>query len=54
MSLMKSRQFLEFVSSQFIATEVGIIDQCSIVYCTAFRSATSTSLNLLLVIVFPA
>ena len=52
---MKSRQFLEFVSSQFIATIVGIIDQCSIVYCNAtFRSVASTSLNLLLVTVFPA
>ena len=55
LSLMKSRQFLEFVSSQFIATVVGIIDQCSIVYCNAvFRSVASTSLNLLLVTVFPA
>ena len=54
-SLMKFRQFLEFVSSQFIATAVGIIDQCSIIYCNAaFRSAASTSLNLLLVTVFPA
>ena len=52
---MKSRQFLEFVSSQFIATTVGVIYQCSIVDCNAvFRSAASTSLNLLLVIVFSA
>ena len=51
---MKSRQFLEFVSSQFIATVVGVIYQCSIVDCNAvFRSAASTSLNLLLVTVFP-
>ena len=55
MSLMKPRQFLEFVSSHFIATAVGVIDRCSIVDCNAiFRSATSTSLNLLLVTVFPA
>ena len=41
---MKSRQFLEFVSSQFIANAVGIIDQCSIVVCNAvFRSKASTS-----------
>ena len=52
---MKSRLFLEIVSSQFIATAVGIIDQCSIVVCNAvFRSSTSASLNLLLVTVFPA
>ena len=52
---MKSRLFLEVVSSQFIATEVGVIYQCSIVDCNAiFRSAASTSLNLLLVTVFPA
>ena len=51
---MQSRLFLEIVSSQFIATVVGIIDQCSIVVCNViFRSATSTSLNLLLVTVFP-
>ena len=44
MSLMKSRQFLEFVSSQFFANVVGVIDQCSIFVCNAvFRSATSTS-----------
>ena len=52
---MKSRLFLEVVSSQFIATAVGVIYQCSIVNCNVvFRSATSTSLNLLLVIVFPS
>ena len=52
---MQSRLFLEIVSSRFIATAVGIIDQCSIVVCNAvFRSATSPSLNLLLVTVFPA
>ena len=52
---MKSRLILEFVSSQFIATAVGVIYQCSIVYCNAvLRSATSTSLNLLLVTVFSA
>ena len=52
---MKSRLFLEVVSSQFIATAVGVIYQCSIVDCNAvFRSVASTSLNLLLVIVFPA
>ena len=50
---MKSRLILEFVSSQFIATVVGVIDQCSIVYCNAFlRSVASTSLNLLLGTVF--
>ena len=52
---MKSKQFLEVVSSQFIATAVDIIYQCSIVDCNAvFRSAASTSLNLLLVTVFPS
>ena len=52
---MESRLFLEFVSSQFVATAVGVIDQFSIVYCNVvLRSATSTSLNLLLVTVFPA
>ena len=52
---MKYRLFLEIVSSQFIATTMGAIYQCSIVDCNAvFRSAASTSLNLLLVIVFPA
>ena len=52
---MKSRLFLEVVSSQFIATVVGVIYQYSIVNCNAvFRSETSTSLNLLLVTVFPA
>ena len=52
---MKSRLILEFVSSQFIATAVGVIDQCSIVYCNAvLRSLASTSLNLLLVTVFSA
>ena len=52
---MKSRLFLEIVSSQFIPTAVGGIDQCSIVICNAvFRSAASTSLNLLLITVFPA
>ena len=48
LSLMKFRQFLELVSSQSIATAVGVINQCSIVYCNAvLRSAASTSLNLL-------
>ena len=52
---MKSRLFLEIVSSQFIATVVGVIYQCSIVDCNAvFRSVASTNLNLLLVTVFPA
>ena len=52
---MQSRLFLEIVSSLFIATAVGIIYQCSIVICNAvFRSASATSLNLLLVTVFPA
>ena len=52
---MKSRQFLEFVSSQFIAIAVGVIYQCSIVDCNVvFRSVASISLNLLLVIVFSA
>ena len=51
---MKSRQFLEFASSQFIATTVGVIYQCSIVDRNAvFESVASTSLNLLLVTVFP-
>ena len=52
---MKSRLFLEIVSSQFIATAVGVNYQCSFVDCNSFfRSTTSTSLNLLLVTVFPA
>ena len=52
---MKCRLFLEIVSSQFIATAMGAIYQFSIVDCNAvFRSVASTSLNLLLVIVFPA
>ena len=52
---MKSRLFMEIVSSQFIATAVGVIYQRSIVDCNAiFRSAASTSLNLLLVTIFPA
>ena len=52
---MKSRLFLKVVSSQFIATALGVIYQCSIVDCNAvFRSAASTSLNLLLVTIFPA
>ena len=51
---MKSRLFLEVISSQFIATVVGAIYQCSIDYCNAvFKSAAFTSLNLLLVTVFP-
>ena len=41
-----TRQFLEFVSSQFIATAVGIIDQCSIVYFNvAFKKLASTSIE---------
>ena len=52
---MQSRLFMEIIYSQFIATAVGGIDQCSIVVCNAvFRSETSTSLNLFLVTVFPA
>ena len=52
---MQSRLFLEIVSSQFIVIAVGGINQCSIVVCDAvFRSTASTSLNLLLVTVFPA
>ena len=52
---MKFIQFLEFVSSQFIATAVGVIDQCSIIDCNAIlRITASISLNLLLVIVFSA
>ena len=52
---MKYRLFMEVVSSKFIATAVGVINQCSIVDCNeVFRSATSTSLNLLLVTVFLA
>ena len=44
---------MEVVSSQFIATTVGVIYQCSIVDCNAvFRRAVSTTLNLLLVTVF--
>ena len=52
---MKSRLFLEVVSSQFITTAVGVIYQCSIINFNAvFRSAASTSLNLFLVTVFLA
>ena len=52
---MKSRLFLEIVTSQFIATAMGEIYQCSIVDCNAvFRNAASTGFNFLLVIVFPA
>ena len=52
---MKPRQFIEFVSSQFIATAVGVLYQCSIVdYNAVFRSEASTSLNLLLITVFLA
>ena len=52
---MKSRLFMEIIYYQFIATAVGVICQCSIIDCNVvFRSAASTSLNLLLVIVFPA
>ena len=36
---MKSRLFLEVVSSQFIATVVGVIYQCSIVNCNQFSEA---------------
>ena len=52
---MKSILILEFVSSQFIATAVGVIDQCSIVHCNAvLRITASISLNLLLDTVFSA
>ena len=52
---MKSRLILEFISSQFIATAVGVIYQCFIVYCNeVLRSVASTSLNILLVTVFSA
>ena len=52
---MKSRLFLEIVSSQFIGTAVGVIYQCSIVdYNAVFRSPACTTLNLLLVTVFSA
>ena len=52
---MQSILFLEIFYSQFIETVVGGIDQYSIFVCNSvFRSATSTSLNLLLVTVFPA
>ena len=35
LDLMKSRQIPEFVSSQFIAITIGVLDQCSIVDCDA-------------------
>ena len=35
LNLMKSRQILEFVSSQFITITIGVFDQCSIVDCDA-------------------
>ena len=35
LNLMKSRQILEFVSYQFIAITVGVLNQCSIVDCDA-------------------
>ena len=43
---MKSRLIMEFLSSQFIATAVGVVDQFYIVYCNAIlRSTASTSLH---------
>ena len=35
LNLMKSRQILEFVSSQYIAITMGVFVQCSIVDCDA-------------------
>ena len=32
---MKFRQFLDFVSFQFLTIAVGVIDQCSILVCKA-------------------
>ena len=51
---MKSRQILEFVSSQFIAITVGVLDQCSIVDCDAVfvLEHNFTRLDLLLATVF--
>ena len=53
LELIKSRQFLEFVSFQFITITWDILDQYSIVDCDpVVRSTTSTGMGLLLVIVF--
>ena len=56
LDLMKSRQILEFVFSQFIAITVGVLDQFSIVDCDAvfFLEHIFTRLDLLLAIVFSA
>ena len=51
---MKSRQILQFISSQFIAITVGVLDQFSIVDCDAvvFLEHNFTRLDLLLATVF--
>ena len=52
---MKSRQFMEFISFQFITIIVEMLDQYSIVDCdSVLRSAASTGMDMLLVIVFSA
>ena len=52
---MTFRQILEFVSSQFIAITVGVLDQCSIVdYDAVFLEHNFTRLDLLLATVFSA
>ena len=52
---MKFRQFLDFVSFQFLTITVGVIDRCSIVVskeaCQKHNSANS---DLLLATIFPA
>ena len=51
---MKSRQILEFVSSQLITITVGVLDQFSVVDCDAvfFLEHSFTRLDLLLTTVF--
>ena len=46
---------MELISFQFITVTVEVLDQYSIVDCdSVFRSATSTGMDMLLVIVFSA
>ena len=55
MELMKSRQILEFIYLQFIIVTVEVLDQYAIVDCdSVLRSAASTRMDMLLVIVFSA
>ena len=52
---MKSRQFLEFVSFQFITVTMDMLDQYSIIDCdSVFEKRNFTGMDMLLVIVFSA